>query len=198
MHGIDVITTAAADLMGVKYRYIPGHQSDAKVITSIRQAETNFTGSGLSIWTQFVKTLADSGEVVPLWYHAFKDAAGKELPEPAFKAPSFHAAYRAIHGKEPAGPLWEAYSFAVEMQQTAAFIIAGPPKMDAKVAAILREGFERAAADPELIAETTKLNGMAYEFVPTAQAQVALQRLRDASPEFVKFWKDRLSAQSPR
>ena len=120
-----MITTAAADLMGVKYRYIPGHQSDAKVITSIRQAETNFTGSGLSIWTQFVKTLADSGEVVPLWYHAFKDTAGKELQEPAFKAPSFHAAYRTIHGKEPAGALWEAYSFAVEMQQTAAFIIAG-------------------------------------------------------------------------
>jgi putative tricarboxylic transport membrane protein len=197
IHGIDAITTLGADLMGLKYRYVPGYRADAKVTVAMRQGETNITGSGASGWKQFAEQMFKAGEVLPLWSHAYRDSSGKFVDPPIYAGtmPMFQDVYKAVHGKAPAGKLWDAYLFVTGLQNAASFIIAAPPGVDAKTAEMLREGFHKASADPGLRAETAKINGYEYGFVTLKEATAALDSLRKADDATVAFWTERFARQ---
>ena len=99
-------------------------------------------------------------------------------------------------GGEPSGELYEAFKFAEKTHGTANWLIMGPPGMNAEATEILRVAVEKAMHDPETIAETKKIETNPYRHIGWDRASAVLEDIRNADPEIVKFWKERVAQQS--
>jgi tripartite-type tricarboxylate transporter receptor subunit TctC len=189
---IDITATTALDVLGVEYTYVSGHRGDAAIAKSLEQGETNITGSTLSAWKNFQQRMVDDGSLSKLYYHRRKGPDGNYADDANYAGwKTFQDVYREAHGKAPSGKLWDAYDFATDMLSTATWIVAGPPKMNEKAAAALRDGFAKVAASAEFQAEASKVVGNELTYVSDAQASKALARLNTVDAAMVKFWKDR-------
>ena len=192
MNIIDITATAALDGLGVEYTYVGGHRGDSVIAKSLGQGETQITGSTLSAWKNFQQRMVENGDLSKLYYHRRKGPDGNYADDVNYKDwKTFEEVYEEVHGRAPSGELWEAYDFATEMLSTATWIVAGPPNMNAKAAAELREGFARATADAAFQAEIRKVVGNEVDYVSFEQARGALDRFGNVDPEMASFWKKR-------
>lgn len=192
MNIVDITATTALDVLGVPYTYVGGHRGDAAIAKSLEQRETQITGSTLSAWKNFQARLFDQGDLAKLYYHRRVGPDGSFIDDPNYADwKTFEDVYREVHGKEPSGELWEAYNFANEMLSTATWIVAGPPNMDERATAALREGFSKVTANPAFQADAQKVVGNELSYVGFDQANRALDRLRAIDPAAAQFWKAR-------
>jgi tripartite-type tricarboxylate transporter receptor subunit TctC len=192
MNIIDITATTALDVLGVDYLYVGGHRGDSAIAKSLEQSETQITGSTLSAWKNFQSRMVDNGDLSKLYYHRRKGPDGKYVDDPNYKGwKNFHDVYREVHNKEPSGELWEAYDFATEMLSTATWVVAGPPKMNSKAAAALRDGFAKVTADAAFQAEAAKAVGNELSYVGQDQSSKALERLKTVDAKTAEFWKQR-------
>lgn len=198
LHAIDVQSTLAFDLLGMKHTYVPGFRGSAAITTSLVQKETNITGSGSIMWLKHVAPrLADKGQAVPLFQFGIVQPDGSLKSDPAYDGiPIFQDYYKKVLGKAPSGPAWDAYKFAEKMQGTANFLVLGPPNMNPEAAKILRAAYEKAMNDPETLADTKKAILHPYKHVGFAQASKVMKDLKNADPKIVAFWKERTAVQS--
>jgi len=198
LHAIDVQSTLAFDLLGMKHTYVPGFRGSASITTSLAQSETNITGAGSVHWLKHLTSrLVDKGQLLPLFQFGVFQPDGTLTPDPAYpNIPNFVDFYKEVKGSAPSGPMWDAYKFAEKMQGTANFLVVGPPKMNPEATQILRDAYAKAMADPETQAEAKKSVLVPYRYISFAQASKVMDDLRNADPKVVAFWKARTAEQS--
>lgn len=198
IHAIDVVSTAAFDMLGMTHAYVPGYSGSADLTTSLAQNETNISGAGSIQWLKHITPrLVDEGEVTSLFQFGVRQADGSFVPDPAYPGvPLFRDFYEQAMGEPPAGDLYDAFSFAERMQSIASWIVVGPPDMNPEATEILREAYAKAMQDPETIEETLKIEFSPYGHVGYEDARHLLDELGNTEEKYVTFWKDRLERQS--
>jgi tripartite-type tricarboxylate transporter receptor subunit TctC len=198
LHAIDVVSTAAFDLLGMKHTYVPGFRGSASITTSLAQSETNITGAGSVHWLKHLTPrLVDKGQLVSLFQFGAMQPDGTTKRDPAYPTvPMFEEFYAQAKGGKPSGELYEAYKFADKMQGTANFLVTGPPKMNPEATEILRMAYAKAMADPATIAEAKKAVLNPYLHIGFKTAKKVMDDLENADAKIVKFWKARVAVQS--
>ena len=197
-HNLDLETVMAAEILGLKFRYVPGYRSGSKIAASIEQNETNFTGAGISMYNGAFNRVVTNGTVVPLWYYPPRDAKGNYAEDKVvYKGmKSFFDVYKEVHGKAPSGEVWEAYSFFMDLRGTMGQILFGPPGMNKEAAAILRKAFKQAATtDPDARADLHKVfRGAVPDYTPFDKAVAAIDSIANPDPKIKAFWQARMDA----
>ena len=198
LHSIDMVSTAAFDLLGMKHTYVPGFRGSASITTSLAQNETNITGAGSVHWLKhLIPRLVDKGQLSSLFQFGAFQPDGTIKRDPAYPGmPFFEEFYAKALGGKPSGELYRAYKFAEKMRGTANWLVLGPPKMNQEAAKILRVAYGKAMRDPATIAAAKKAVLNPYLNVGFERASKVMDDLRNADPKIVKFWKARVAAQS--
>ena len=198
LHSIDVMTTLAFDMLGMKHSYVPGFRGSASITTSLAQNETNITGAGSVHWIKHLTPrMANKGQLVSLFQFGIAEQDGSLISDPSYPGvPIFPNYYKKVKGKAPSGPDWEAFEFARKMTGTANHFVLGPPNMNPEAAEILRAAYAKSMADPATKAEAVKLAGLPYRHIGYNVASKTLKALENADSKIVEFWKDRTARQS--
>jgi tripartite-type tricarboxylate transporter receptor subunit TctC len=182
------------DMLGLKYRYIPGHKGGGKVRNSVRSGESNIAMHGLSGYRSSVEpTQIKSGLSMPLWYFPHKNEAGEYENSPL--VPDFQNyldVYREITGKAPAGPHWKFLNLVSDLDQLHNSII-GPPKMNGAAAAALSKGYYALLADDGFQKAANKITGSRYIPRSPAFARQFFKNLAEIPDDMVAYSKKYLS-----
>ncbi len=197
LHAIDVVSTAAFDMLGMKHTYVPGFRGSASITTSLAQSETNITGAGSVHWLKHLTPrLVQKGQLVSLFQFGALQPDGSLKRDPAYPSvPLFEEFYAKAIGGKPSGELYKAYQFAEKMQGTANFLVTGPPNMNPEAAKILRTAYEKAMHDPATIAEAKKAVLNPYLHIGFDRASKVMKDLANADPKIVSYWKARTAVQ---
>ncbi len=189
---LDLAGNLALDIMGVRYRYVPGFRGMAKINPAVRQNEMQAGHSGYTGYVKFFKdSLIKDGKALALWYHSYFDADGNAMNTPAVtEFASFHDVYKQVHGKLPSGPKWEAYKWLRSNVSPMTRTIFMPPGTPKEAVEIMRTAYANMTKDPEFLVAITKISGVKPTYVPLAQALKVIKTYRDVSPEILAVFEE--------
>lgn len=165
---LDLMPRLAFDSLGLDYRYVTGYSSENTVRNAIQTNEINSFGGTFSGYrSAVVSTLIEPGIVAPLWHFPYRDAEGN-YPRATFATdiPTYMEVYEQITGEAPSGEHWEALQLALDLRSVADNMLLAPPNTDPAALKALREAFDLAVSDQEMIDEVTRVLGYFYEVVP--------------------------------
>ena len=189
---LDLAGNLALDIMGVRYRYIPGFRGMAKIKPALLGNEVQAGHSGYTGFHKFFRDgVIKEGKALALWYHSYFDINGNALTNADItEFDAFHVVYKRVHGKMPSGDKWEAYKWLRSnispMSQTL-FTPKGTPQaaIDA-----LRAAYAKLKDDPDFNRDIKKITGIAFTFVPFDQGAKILKTFRNVSPEILAVFKE--------
>ena len=191
---IDVLGNLSMEMLGVKYRFVPGYRGMNKIRPAIAANEVQAVNSGHVGYHVFFKdNEIKSGKVTALWYHPVFDINGNPATSSAFPGvSSFVDVYRQVHGKAPSGPDWEAYKWYASVPASMSMSVFAPPGTPKAAVAALRKGHAATTRDKEYNASMTKRIGAPLRFISVEQGRQLLNSYRNVPPE-VKAVFDRMS-----
>ena len=189
---LDLAGNLALDIMGVRYRYVPGFRGMAKINPAIRQNEMQAGHSGYTGYVKFFKdSLIKDGKALALWYHSYFDADGNAMNNPIVKDfASFHDVYKQVHGKLPSGPKWEAYKWLRSNVSPMTRTVFMPPGTKKEAVEIMRTAYAKMTKDPGFLDAITKISGVTPTYVPLDQGLKVIKTYRDISPETLAVFKE--------
>jgi tripartite-type tricarboxylate transporter receptor subunit TctC len=188
---LDLMPRLAFDSLGLDYRYVTGYSSENTVRNAIQTNEINSFGGTFSGYrSAVISTLIEPGIVAPLWHFPYRDAEGN-YPRASLAPdiPTFMEVYEEISGEPPSGEHWEALKLALDLRSVADNMLLAPPNSDPAALMALREAFDKAVADEEMIDEVTRVLGYFYEVVPRgyiSQRFAETAEVDRASVEFIQ------------
>ncbi len=190
--GLDLMSRPTLDMMGLKYRYVPGYRGASGIRPAIRAGEGNIAAHGLNGWRSGVEpTMAKTGIVKGLWYYPSKDASGKYVKSPLVpELPTIIEVYKEAFGKEPSGIYWDALNLAMGFRATASNAFLAPPNTNKAATEAFRIGFTGMINDPAMISQMKKATGSVMTPVPIEVALNVYKNLKNVDPKLVKFWKE--------
>ena len=189
---LDMAGNLALDIMGAKYKYVPGYRGMAKINPALRSNEVQAGHSGYIGYNRFFRdTLIKDGKALALWYHSDFGADGKPQNSPLVtEFPSFHDVYKKVHGKMPSGPKWRAFRWVRTNEAQMTLSIFAPKGTPPEAAAELRKAYYSVETDKEYIAKIKKLTGIRMSFTPLHQGLSTLKTFRNISPEVLAVFKE--------
>lgn len=184
-NSFDLYARLSLDLMGFKYRYVPGYRGSSKIRAAVLSNEVSFASESANGYNSAVKkSMIDTGKVVAVWTIPSTDSSGKYVQTATLPhIPSVLKVYRQIHGKAPSGRIWNMYNLFLQLVAPANRLILGPPNMNPEAAGILRKAYLSAMNDPAHVAQATKVMGISPVAIDTAAAQRAVAGLKNADPK---------------
>jgi hypothetical protein len=96
--------------------------------------------------------------------------------------PVFQDLYKEVHGKLPEGAEWNAFNWAIQQFGDLAYVAMAPPNTPAPILNALRKGMKDAMADPAFIDESTKRNGLPFDYVGIEEGRKVFRDLSNVSP----------------
>ncbi len=189
----------ALDMLGLKYRYIPGHRGGGKVRAAVQSGFGNIAMHGLSGYRASVQqTQVKDGTSMPLWYFPLKNEQGQFVKSdlvPDF--PSFMDVYKEITGKDPSGPHWKFLNLVAELDQLHSAIW-GPPNMNKEAAEAFSKGYYALHEDKAFLDESKRIIGSGYEIRSRKFARKYFQGLSTIDPAMVEYVKKYIAAAAPK
>lgn len=194
---LDIVGRLGMDVMGVKYRYVPGYQGAAKILPAMLQGEIDGMTTGItSLRTAFGPQMVDQGKAIALWYFPFFDINGNPVTNPDFNdnEPALHEVYKKVHGKDPSGMHWETLKWMQTVSGKTSMTLFAPPKTPKDIVDTLRKAYEAAKADPELKPALEKSTGTNMVYVTIPEGLKIVQMAQNPDPKIVKFLKEYIAA----
>jgi putative tricarboxylic transport membrane protein len=186
--GLGMFARLPLDVLGVKYRYVPGYTSQPKLNAAIRSREIQSLTTGHPGYVAFYEnTILKSGEAVALYYHSPVDRSGEPQRMSYYPAglKNFLDFYRdANGGKDPSGPMWEAYKW-FSTYGTRSLGLYAPKGTDAAKVAALRAAFAKTVADREFVDAYVKRLKATPNFLVGKDAEFLLADYDKVSPAAV-------------
>lgn len=178
------------DMLGIKYRYIPGHKGGGKVRNSVRSGESNIAMHGLSGYRSSVEpTQIKSGISMPLWYFPHKNEKGVYEDSPLVPDfPNYIDVYKKITGNAPSGPHWKFLNLVSDLDQLHNSLI-GPRKMNKAATAALTKAYYALLEDKNFQKEANKITGSKYIPRSPAFARQFFANLSNIPPDMVDYSK---------
>lgn len=189
---LDLMPRLAYDALGVDYRYVTGYSNENTVRNAIQTSEINSFGGTFSGYrSAVIPTLVEPGIVDTLWQFPYRDADGN-YPRSAHFAPdipTFMEVYEDLNGAAPSGEAWDALQLALDLRSVADNMLMAPPGTDPETLAVMREAFNKAVNDPEMIAEVTGVLGYFYQVVPTDYIETRFTESKDINEDALALIK---------
>ncbi len=190
---LDLRQRLGLDVLGVKYKYVPGYRGSAKQIPAFMSGEVSLLGLNYGTYVSVMKSsLVDQGPGM-LWVDYPKIGADGSASANAVLSkqgvPTLDGLHKKMHGKPPSGPHWEAYKVLTHLSSMglSVWLPAGTP--DAAFNAI-KAGWEALPNDPAFKAAHEKAFGKSVNFVSYKGALAAQNAVATVGPEMVKFFQD--------
>lgn len=179
----------ALDLLGVKFRTIPGYRGTREADVAMLQGDIQLVSNSLPGYHTFAKpNMVDKGLAMPLFQFGRDDGAGRspDLPD----VPTFLEVYRETQGANatPSGDKWEALQVLNKVVARMARVILMPPNAPDAAVAELRSAVEKMAKDPQFSAQYEKITSTPAHFVLAADGQRIMGELRKVPPTTVTFF----------
>jgi tripartite-type tricarboxylate transporter receptor subunit TctC len=185
----DDLGRMSLDLIGVKHQYIPGYSGGADVNAALMRGEVNAHVTPSANYLARVKeNTVDTGVGLPLWYFPFFDDRGRPIDDPIMSqagVQTFAAVYRAVKHVNPSGPLWNAMKWVTAGGERLTYLVVAPPRTSEAQLRVLRQSFDRAAADPEFIAAIKKLDKSLSVYLDYKSATPIVQSVASADPRLL-------------
>ena len=182
--------TLSLDLLGVKYRAIPGYRGLKEVETAILQNIGQLANTSLPGWRGSIEPTM-SHIVLPLWQLSARAKDGGYPRSSAISdLPTFEEFYTTVHGKGPSGLPYKALRATtdslVAMFRTAVM----PPKTTPEAVAVMRTAYADLWQDPEFIRDYSNVIKSPPILVTGPDAQDIIADLGKAPPEIKTFLID--------
>jgi hypothetical protein len=170
--------------LGVPHKVVTGYRGGADVFLALQRGEVHVHNTSLATFRTRSKAFVTSGEGVGFSYLTASDSNGaftksKDIDD----MPAFQDLYKEVHGKLPSGPDWDALNWTVQQFGELAYVGLAPPKTPAPALAVLRKAFADTMADKAYIDESTKRNGLPFEYVDVKHGQGVFKSLSEVSPQ---------------
>ncbi len=194
---LDIVGRLGFDVMGVKYRYVPGYQGAAKILPAMLQGEIDGMTTGItSLRTAFGPQMVDQGKALALWYFPFFDINGNPVKNADFRddEPALHEVYKKVYGKDPSGEHWEALKWMQTVSGKTSMTVVAPPKTPKDIVDTLRKAYEAAKADPQLSPALVKSTGSDMVYVTIPEGLKIMQMAQNPDPKIAKFLTDYIAA----
>lgn len=190
----------ALDLLGVKYRTIPGYKGVRDVDMAIAQGDIQLVSNSLPGYNSFAKpNLVDKGLAIPLFQFERGDGSPRRSPDLP-DVPTFLEVYREIHGANatPSGEKWQALQLLTRIMARMTRVIFMPPNAPDAAVAELRSAMEKMAKDPQFIAHYERVALTPPHFVLGPEGERVIAELKDVPPEMVTFFNQYIQSVSSR
>ena len=169
--------------LGVQHQVVTGYRGGADVFLALQRGEVHAHNTSLATYRTRSAAFISSGEGFGLSYLTASDATGKFEKNPEIKdMPSFQELYQDVHGKLPSGPDWEALNWTVQQFGDLAYVGLAPPGTPEAALSALRKGVLDAMNDPEFVADSTKRNGLPFDYVSVSKGNAVFKSLSSVAP----------------
>jgi hypothetical protein len=181
--------------LGIPHRIVTGYRGGSDVFLALQRGEVNVHNTSLPTFRTRSKGFVESGEGFGLSYLTPSDEKGAFKKNPNITdMPAFQELYQEIHGKLPSGRDWDALNWTVQQFGEIAYVGLAPPKTPAPALAALREGVRKAMNDPKFIEESTKRNGLPFDYVDVEAGNAVFKALSNVSPEVLETLRGAIGA----
>ena len=183
--------------LGVPHKVVTGYRGGADVFLALQRGELHVHNTSLPTYRTRSKAFFTSGEGIGRSYITPSDEKGEFTRRAdVTDMPAFQDLYKDVHGKLPSGPSWEALNWMVQQFGEIAYVGLAPPKTPEPALAALRKGIEATMADPQFVEESTKRNGLPFEYVSVKDGQRLFKALSNVSPNVLGTLRETLGSMS--
>jgi tripartite-type tricarboxylate transporter receptor subunit TctC len=186
----DVRFRLELDLLGAKYHYVTGYNSNSDARLAVQRNEIQFFVEGLPAYRATVEPqMVKAGSVVPLYANELiaEDGDLEANPEAPDLLP-FSKLYQSIHKKAPSGPYWDALKITY-ISQGMQRVAMMAPGTSPEIVAILRKAFGAMVRDPEYVAEFKKITRSEPNYRIGVSGEKIVKRLQEAPADVRMFIK---------
>ncbi len=185
MSNLSVLHRLGFDLLGVKYRFVPGFRGSDKALKGILTKEIDSHTNPEHTYRFLMQpNLIRPGTGVGNYYYPTYDINGN--PRPAASLPkmkSYDEVYRMVKGKKPSGPEWNAMKWISTFVSNLVYSAYAPVGTDMKLIKDLRAAYKATTTDPEYLAIHKKQYGEPPNFATIAIAENFLAGLANTDPQ---------------
>lgn len=176
---VDLMGRMSLDLLGVEHNYVTGYSGGSALYAAMLADEIQMANTSYgTLVTRSADFIAPGGDGIPVYYFCSRDASGEfQRFDLDLDIPCFVDLYQEIHGEMPSGEVWDTLDWYVGLAARVTFLALAPPGTPEEAVAALREGFDKAAADPELQEIFIERSGVPMDFVPVSDGIAALNSL---------------------
>lgn len=156
--GLDLFSKLPLDLLGVRYKYIPGYKGQPEFNQAVRAKEVNFITTGdMGFQVFYVDTIVKDRTVLPLYYHSPWGESGRPVKSENYPegVENFVDFVEKTLGKKLTGAQYEAYQW-ICTNATLSLSIAAPIGIDKGLLTQLRKAHKATTEDPEFKAAYIK------------------------------------------
>ena len=158
-HSRMLLTMQAMDLLGMKYKFVPGYRGSGKIRAAYFRGEVNLASEAAHA---YLKRIVPQIDAKNKGFGAFhipilaKD--GSLIKNPLVpNVPSFFEVFKQVKGGRPSGQVWEVMKVLIKIDQTVQHVYLGPPGMNKMAAAAFRKAFMPALSSAAYKKEATKI-----------------------------------------
>ncbi len=187
----DLRTRLPLDMLGIKYKYVPGYRGGSKVFQALRNGEVQMMGTTIQVYrSNYEGAVVKTGIAMPVWYFPNFDANGVPHDSPYIKdIPSFISVYKKLRGGMPSGMEWEAFKWLLTTLSSRSQIAFLPPGSPDAAATALRAGFVATAKDKAYRKFYLKSFGSPWSIGSVAEGEKVLKNYKTVDPKIVAFLK---------
>jgi tripartite-type tricarboxylate transporter receptor subunit TctC len=181
--------TLALDLLGLKYKAVPGYKGLKGVETAILQGEGNMANTSLPGWRASIQpTMEKRGIVIPLWHLTARSADGtakrsQSVPE----LPTFEEFYAQVKGGAPTGIKYDALRMIIDPFTSMFRTIFMPPKTPAGAVATMRDAVAALWKDEAFLKDYEKAVKNRPNLVVGAEGEKIIAQVVGVKPELAAF-----------
>lgn len=189
---IDLIARLQLDMLGVKYRFIPGYRGEAKMLPALLNGEVQIFGTTLAAYrASYEPNVVKSGKAVGLFHYPTVQPDGAVIAnDPDFPdMPGFSALHKATTGKAPSGTVWEAIRWLRLTDLTGRALLA-PPGTPAEAIRDLQIGFKKVQADPAYRKAHRDKFGADWLFSDGDNVKKLLKTISGVDPKVISYLKN--------
>lgn len=189
----DLTARLTLDMLGVRYRYVPGYTGTGPARLALERNEVQFFSDGRASYSSnFEPTLVKDGVVIPLYYDPAYDGKNLYVHKPVADIPvkPFQEFYRELKGAYPAGQLWEAYLALLAVNTNLQRVIALPPGVPPAAGEALRAAVATLNRDRQFAEEAQQTFGFVPDFRTGPHIGEEVRRMLRVTPATKAFLQD--------
>jgi tripartite-type tricarboxylate transporter receptor subunit TctC len=190
-----LLARLSLDVMGVPHQLVTGYRGGTDVFLALQRNEVQFHNTSVTTFRSRTRDFIQSGQGLGINYFVPVDATGRyERSKFIDEMPAFPDLFTQVHGKMPAGPKWDALNWLTNQIGEMTFVGLAPPGTPPEMVAALRQGYEAASNDPEVVKQSMAVNGIPYSFVGPERGGAIFRSLAEVSPEVLATLRQTIEA----
>jgi hypothetical protein len=194
-----ILAHLSLKMLGLPHKVVTGYRGGSDVFLAMQRGEVNFHNTSLATFRTRSRGFVQSGEGAALAYLVASNERGEYARRSdVTDMPAFQDLYRQVHGKAPEGPLWNAFNWTVQQFGDLAYVGLAPPGAPEPAVAVLRKAIADAMNDKTFIEESTKRNGLPFDYVNLEEGANVFKALSNASPEILSALRESMAAMGAR